>query len=1023
MFYANAADESSDTRMTMDATGLTQPESLARGLAAAPGDTKRYRMKLNFLSHVLAPAKATISCLAILALLVSFPLGVKAQAPPVPSTYQDLYTELDNYLVSFNTTLSASGNGSTYPYMVTGNLMTANGNIGPQLLTGLPGVQVQINSLKAMGAPAVMIELPFPVLYQPFLASQGQNYTAFVTYYQQVANMVRAAGMKLVIENDSLQSNEAQSGWDVSPYYSTLNWTQYQQARAAMALTIVQTMQPDYLTLLEEPDTEANNSGQANVNTASGATSLLSQMLTSVQQANLPNVKVGAGVGSWLTGYNTFISSFVTMPINFIDIHIYPVNDGFLNNALTIASMAQAAGLPVAMTECWLRKVRDSELNVLTNDQLLARNVFSFWEPLDAYYLQTVESFANSTQMIFLNPFETNLYYAYQDYNDTTMNLTPAQLLTQEDALANTAMPNVVYTPMAASFYNSIVTPADTTPPTTPSGLTGISGNPTSAYITWNSATDNVGVAGYYVFRNGVSVGTTAYLFYQDNGLVEATTYAYTVQAFDFAGNVSPASVPVSVLTTEATPPTTPGNVTSAVLSCYRGTVSWAASTDKIGISSYLIFEGSSPGSLTQIGMAAGTSTSYGNNTLSPGTTYYFAVQAKDKSSNVSYLSPVISLTTPQVPAAPASVLATPASTTRVTLSWAAPTGGLPISVYHIYRGSSPTSMTLLATVNKTSYTDSSVTAATTYYYAIQAVDSGTPPAQSALSAPVSVTTYSAPSTPTNVVATASSATKVTVTWNASASGGLPIAGYHIYRGSSAANLAQVAIRTTPSYIDTTVVASTTYVYAVQTGDTQGNLSAMSATATVTTDGPPQVPANLVATPVSASKVTLTWSAAVSGGLPIASYHVYSGPSPSSLTQLAVTTSTTYNNTSLNPGTVYYYAVLAADSAGENSALSNPVSTTTLSLPSTPTNIATQGVSTTQIMVTWSPSTGSLPVTYYHVLRGATQTNMSQVATTSKTTYYDSTATSGTVYYYQVQAVDSAGDLSPLSAPVTGTTK
>jgi len=48
-----------------------------------------------------------------------------------------------------------------------------------------------------------MVEVGFPVLWAPFLTSQGQSYSAFAAYYQGVATAVRQAGLKLVVENDT----------------------------------------------------------------------------------------------------------------------------------------------------------------------------------------------------------------------------------------------------------------------------------------------------------------------------------------------------------------------------------------------------------------------------------------------------------------------------------------------------------------------------------------------------------------------------------------------------------------------------------------------------------------------------------------------------------------------------------------------------------------------------------------------------------------------------------------------------
>jgi fibronectin type 3 domain-containing protein len=327
-------------------------------------------------------------------------------------------------------------------------------------------------------------------------------------------------------------------------------------------------------------------------------------------------------------------------------------------------------------------------------------------------------------------------------------------------------------------------------------------------------------VEGYILLRNGQPVEcnvadaayTTGMLQCQDTGLAEATQYTYTVEAFDVGGNVSAPSAPFVVQTSDATPPSTPGNVTATAGSCTKATVSWSPSQDNTGVTEYLLFMGLSPGSLTQVATAGGTAKSYSNSTLSPATTYYFAVEAEDKYHNISYMSSAASVTTPSLPVAPPNVLAAATSTTKATVTWSPSTGGLPIAHYMVYKGTSPTSLSLVATVNNSPYNDSTLSASTTYYYAVQAADNGKPPAQSGLSAPVAVTTFGPPSVPANLSPTPLSCTKVSLTWSAStAASGLKIANYRVYKGSSASNMTQLAITTTTTYTDTKDSAQTTY--------------------------------------------------------------------------------------------------------------------------------------------------------------------------------------------------------------------
>ena len=97
----------------------------------------------------------------------------------------------------------------------------------------------------------------------------------------------------------------------------------------------------------------------------------------------------------------------------------------------------------------------------------------------------------------------------------------------------------------------------DTQPPTTPTGLTATSVTASAVALSWTASTDNVGVAGYTVYRNGTAVGTTGgtSTAYTDSTVAPATSYSYTVDAFDGAGNHSAQSVSLPVTTPAGPPP------------------------------------------------------------------------------------------------------------------------------------------------------------------------------------------------------------------------------------------------------------------------------------------------------------------------------------------------------------------------------------------------------------------------------------------------------------------------------------
>jgi hypothetical protein len=91
----------------------------------------------------------------------------------------------------------------------------------------------------------------------------------------------------------------------------------------------------------------------------------------------------------------------------------------------------------------------------------------------------------------------------------------------------------------------------DTAAPSVPGNVHASADSSSAVTVTWSASNDNVGVAGYDIFRNGTKlgpVGGSATTFH-DSGLAASTTYTYTVDAFDAAGNTSSQSAGASVTT------------------------------------------------------------------------------------------------------------------------------------------------------------------------------------------------------------------------------------------------------------------------------------------------------------------------------------------------------------------------------------------------------------------------------------------------------------------------------------------
>lgn len=146
--------------------------------------------------------------------------------------------------------------------------------------------------------------------------------------------------------------------------------------------------------------------------------------------------------------------------------------------------------------------------------------------------------------------------YAYSW--DTTKSSNGTHFLTAiaKDAAGNSKTSSAV----SVTVKNSGT--SDTTPPSVPTGLAASAASSSQINLNWNASTDNVGVAGYNVYRNGTKVGSASGTFFQDAGLTASTTYSYTVAAFDAAGNTSAQSAGASATTAA---PSNGGGIPSAL--------------------------------------------------------------------------------------------------------------------------------------------------------------------------------------------------------------------------------------------------------------------------------------------------------------------------------------------------------------------------------------------------------------------------------------------------------------------------
>jgi len=204
---------------------------------------------------------------------------------------------------------------------------------------------------------------------------------------------------------------------------------------------------------------------------------------------------------------------------------------------------------------------------------------------------------------------------------------------------------------------------------------------------------------------------------------------------------------------------------------------------------------------------------------VTPGATTTYYCRWEGTSCNPSTCASVtVTVGDAQAPSVPTNVSATAQTQTTVQVTWTVSTDNCALTGYKIFRNTSQ-----VGTSATTSYTDTGLTANTTYSYTVCAYDAASNnSAQSSPPATARTSDETAPSVPAGVSATTQTPGQVKVTWTASTDN-VGVTGYKIYRNAS-----QVGTSATTSYTDTGLTPGTTYSYAVSAYDAADNNSAQS---------------------------------------------------------------------------------------------------------------------------------------------------------------------------------------------------
>ena len=272
-------------------------------------------------------------------------------------------------------------------------------------------------------------------------------------------------------------------------------------------------------------------------------------------------------------------------------------------------------------------------------------------------------------------------------------------------------------------------------------------------------------------------------------------------------GGGSPPPPPPPPPPPDTTPPSAPTSLTATEVDVHSIALSWAASSDDVGVAGYRVYHG---GSL----LTSTTSPRYVDTGLKPNTSYSYYLRAYDAAGNVSANSATATAKTTDTtaPGAPSGLSAGEVDVHHVALSWGLSTDDAGVTGYKLYRDDK-----YLKTVTTTSYTDGGLAPNTTYSYTVTARDAAgnaSVPSNTASATTADTTPPSAPSLTGKI----SKGTDASLSWTAS-NDNVKVTAYRVYRNGI---LLATISSGTRSYTDK-AVPSGSHAYSVDAVDAAGN--------------------------------------------------------------------------------------------------------------------------------------------------------------------------------------------------------
>lgn len=475
--------------------------------------------------------------------------------------------------------------------------------------------------------------------------------------------------------------------------------------------------------------------------------------------------------------------------------------------------------------------------------------------------------------------------------------------------------------------------PVATTPPDAASALTALVLSQTEITLNWVLPSQTItGVkierslsnAGPFSLVANLSLSTSTYI---DTGLTASTSYFYRISVNNLVGSSGYSNV--ASAKTSGYPPSAPTLLIAVASSQTQINLTWADnSSDETGFK--IERSTSATGAYSVVATLAENSTNYSDTGLTASITYYYRVYSYIGTDNSSF-SQVANATTQAPPSNPptaaSALVSTAVSSAQINLSWT--DNSSDESGFKIERAlSAGGAYTLIATLapNTVSYSDTGLTASTTYYYRVYAYNMvGDSAATAVANATTQAVATTAPAAANALATSVISSSQINLTWTDNSSNE---SGFKIERSlSNAGPFTEIAsvVANITTYSNTSLSSLTTYYYRIYAYNTAGN-SAYSNTANATTLGlAPSAASNLVAVANSSSQINLTWMDNSSNETGFKIERSTSSSGPFAVIATTATNAVSYTDSTAATATTYYYRIYAFNAYGNsaNSALAS----------------------------------------------------------------------------------------------------